>query len=286
VADGTPILSDGSSIMDNANLEKVIFTFVDVETTGLNPSYGDRICEIGLLRWKDGEELASFQSLVNPGRPISPGAQAVNNITDAMVADAPSFEGIADRALALMEGTVLVAHNAPFDMSFLNMQLALLRKPELDNRVIDTLALARSQYDMPSNSLGSLRLYMGLAPREEHRAMGDVLILRDVFVRMMKDLKGRGVETLEDLVEAQRRTRRESCGRGVMLPPEIEEAIGRGARMRIRYLSGNQRETERVIRPLEVEVLRDTVYLVAYCYLRKEERTFRMDRIVEWERVD
>lgn len=267
--------------MNRVPLDQVIYTFLDVETTGLSASTGDRICEIALLRCRGGQELDAFQTLVNPGRPISPGAQAVNHITDSMVADAPPFGSIAGRALESMEGAVLVAHNASFDLSFINRQLTLLDMPRLDNPVIDTLALARRHYRFPSNSLGNLRRYMGLPQREEHRAMGDVLTLKDVFMRMVADLEGKGVGTLDGLMEAQRSGNRSYKAPEIILPPEVDEALKKGGRMKIRYVSGSRQDTERVIRPLRVEIRGSAVYLVAYCFLRNGERSFLMDRIVE-----
>lgn len=269
--------------MNGIGLDEVLFTFLDVETTGLNPAVrgGDRICEIGLLRCRGGEELAAYHTLINPGRPITAGAQAVNHITDDMVADAPPFSGIVKKALAFLEDAVLVAHNAPFDMSFLNLQLSILRMPELKNTVVDTLPLVRSLYRFPSNSLGSLRRYMGLDVRAEHRAMEDVRTLRGVFMHMVTELKGRGVETLEQLRQVQEKGSLGFYRGAVILPPEIEEAVRKAEDVRIRYVSAGGLYTERVIRPREVEVRGGSVYLVAYCYMRREERSFRLDRIVE-----
>lgn len=264
-------------------MDEVLFTFLDLETTGLNSAIrgGDRICEIGLLRCRGGEEIAAYHSLINPGRPISPAAQAVNHITDDMVADAPPFSKIVEKALPLLEDAVLVAHNAPFDLSFLNVQLSLLVIPELKNQVVDTLPLARSLYGFPSNSLGNLRRYMGLNIRGEHRAMEDVLTLRDVFLHILADLKEKGVGTLKQLKELQEKGSLGYYRGAIILPPEMEEALRRAEDVRIRYVSAGMRPTERVIRPLKVEARGGSVYLVAYCYLRREERAFRLDRIVE-----
>src|SRR5262249_44167342 len=85
------------------DFSEITFCVLDVETTGLNPKLGDRICEIALLKTRNTETLATFHTLVNPGRPISPAASAINNISDAMVKDAPSFAAIAPEILAFTQ---------------------------------------------------------------------------------------------------------------------------------------------------------------------------------------
>jgi DNA polymerase-3 subunit epsilon len=111
----------------NRPLNQVAFALFDVETTGLSPAYGHRVCEVACLRVHDGLEVGSFESLVDPGRPISPGAFRVNRITPDMLSGAPTFAAVAGPFLALMEGAVLVAHNAPFDLGFLAAELEIPR---------------------------------------------------------------------------------------------------------------------------------------------------------------
>jgi len=108
-------------------VDEVTFTVLDVETTGLNPQYGDRVCEIALLRCEGGRELGRFHSLVDPGRPISPGAFAVNRIRDEDLIGAPLFADIASTVLEMLGNSVLVAHNAPFDLGFLGSELNICR---------------------------------------------------------------------------------------------------------------------------------------------------------------
>ncbi|NIV36462.1 MAG: hypothetical protein GWN58_45615, partial [Anaerolineae bacterium] len=103
-------------------LDEVTFALFDVETTGLSPTYGHRVCEIACLRLKAGMEAGRVEALVDPGRSISPGAYRVNRIEPEMLADAPAFETIAGAVLDLMQDAVLVAHNAPFDLGFLAME--------------------------------------------------------------------------------------------------------------------------------------------------------------------
>src|SRR5690242_20196142 len=139
-------------------LEGVTFAVVDVETTGLSPQTGDRICEIAVVRGRAGLILDSFTTLVNPLRTIGESARRVNGITDNMVYRAPVFADVAGEVAALLKDTVLVAHNAGFDVGFLRNELtpAAGGPDAIPNYVIDTLQLARACYQFPSNSLEAI----------------------------------------------------------------------------------------------------------------------------------
>lgn len=267
-------------------LEAVTFAALDVETTGLNPRFGDRICEIALLKFQGAQLLDSFETLINPGRPISPGAQAVNRISDEMVADAPWFGQVVDRVLKLLNGSVILAHNALFDLGFLSAHLCSLRLPALDNPLVDTLALARRCYRFPSNSLGNIAVALGLDVSGQHRAMGDAKIVREVFEKFLRDFQRRGVETLGDLLGLQGGSIPFPGMEEVVLPPQIDEAVKAGKRLLIRYISAYNQETVRVVEPLEVNAYLDNIYLVAFCHLRQEQRTFRLDRILEMRAIE
>lgn len=281
-------------------LDELTLAFLDVETTGLCPHFGDRICEIAVLRTRGQEVLDSFQSLVNPQRPISPGASAVNGLTDEMVRDAPLFKEVAGPVLTMLENAVIVAHNAPFDLGFLAHELALLRLPPPDNPVLDTLALARRCYRFPSNSLSYLAWALGIR-REEwpqgpwrgegerrgrsieapHRALGDVLTTWGVFQRFRQDLAARGAHTLGDFLRLQGGHIALPTRQEFPLPPQLEEAVRSGRRLWLRYVSAWGRETVRLVSPLGVTASGGRLYLVAFCHLRGAQRTFRLDRIVE-----
>lgn len=250
---------------------------VDVETTGLSARYGDRVIEIGLLRGEKGREI-TFESFVNPERPISPRATAVHGITQEMVEPAPRFAELADQVWQLLDGAVLVAHNAPFDLSFLNAERRFLDLPPLPNPVLDTLALARRHFYFPRNSLGAIALELGLAPEIRHRALADVLTTWEVLKRFLAELSARGISTLEALFLPSADIPRDD---GFPLPPELVEALSGRRRLQLRYVSAHQVETVREVEPLEVMPLGDYLYLRAYCHLRGDERTFRLDRIIE-----
>jgi len=154
------------------SLVEIPYVAVDVETTGLAPSDGHRVCEIALLRFLRGTVVDSLVSFVNPLRPISPGASAVNGITDDMVVGAPTFSDLFPRIFAFLGEDTTVFHNAPFDLSFLRMEARLAGGEWPGNPVIDTLTLARRTRLFRDHSLSAIcgRLGIGAA---FHRAEAD-----------------------------------------------------------------------------------------------------------------
>jgi DNA polymerase III subunit epsilon len=266
----------------DAPIAAVPLVFFDVETTGLNPRAGDRICELALLRCL-GEDEQSFETLVNPQRALSASAAAVNGIGAAELALAPRFAEVAGPTLALLDGAILVAHNAGFDLLFLNSELQRLGLPPLAQPVLDTLAVARNLLRRSSYSLGSLARSYGLAA-PTHRAMSDVRALRQVFAFLLEDLARLGVSTPRALLRYQR---------GLLpsdpepRPPEIIAlALSEQRRLRMRYNgSSAPAPTDREIDPIELVVERGTLCLRAFCYLRNDVRTFVIDRILAVELV-
>jgi DNA polymerase-3 subunit epsilon len=157
--------------------------FLDVETTGLRPDLGDRVVEIAVVRAQGLTQMSRFVSLVNPQRRLNPGATRVHGITPAMVADAPEFSDLLHQLLPLIEDIVLVCHNAPFDLSFLETELRIAGAPVWDGIVLDTLAFARRQYWFRRNSLSAIAQQLGIRPSNAHRALADALTIQAIFRR-------------------------------------------------------------------------------------------------------
>lgn len=266
-------------------LSDVDWAVLDVETTGLSPAYGDRVCEVACLRIGKGVEVGRFESLVDPGQPISPGAFRVNRITPEMLIGAPTFDRVAPSLLALLENAVLVAHNAPFDLGFLAAELEIARLPLPDGPVVDTLTLARRVYGLSCNSLSCLASALGIEADQAHRAMGDVWITWQVLDRVIGELECRwGVATLGQLLAFQGSSVRVPLPHSLPLPPALAEALADQGQVWMRYVDAWGRETVRRVRPLRVSEDRGALYLVAHCYLRNEQRTFRLDRVIELRR--
>lgn len=263
--------------------EPAVLVYLDFETTGLDPFGGDRICEVGLVRVRNRQVEAEFSSLVNPGRPISPGAAAVNGLTDRMLAGAPSFGELLPRLLELIAGATLVAHNAPFDLNFLAAELSRLGVPYPGNPALDTLKLARRYYRFGSNSLLAIAQELCLGPAHPHRALSDAYTTKAVLERLVFDLTGSAEIDPNRIFPLQGGPVYPEMRPVVRMPSDLEEAVRLRRPLVVHYIDGRGTPTSWLIEPLDVFAQGGAVYLVAFCYLRGESRTFRLDRIVSYQ---
>lgn len=176
----------------------LVFTAFDIETTGFSPK-NDRIVEIGAVRFRgDGEILMVTNWLINPGMPISFYATEVNGITDTMVANAPSFSAVWPEFTVFCQDSILLAHNAGFDMGFLRAELSRTRTEPPALPVIDTLPLFRRWFpEAKSHSIESLTVYVGAQGGAYHRAGADSFHLIDIFNAGLKHRPGLQLQQLE-----------------------------------------------------------------------------------------
>lgn len=166
-------------------MREIVF---DTETTGLDPADGHRLVEFAGIelvnRVATGRQLHFH---CNPERRMPAEAEAVHGLSDAFLADKPLFTAMADRMLDFMGDAILVAHNAPFDMRFLNAELDRAGRPRIsDARVVDTLELARKALPGAKHSLDALCLRFGIdrSLRVRHGALIDAGLLADVYVEL------------------------------------------------------------------------------------------------------
>jgi len=181
----------GGRLRNPTNSERITqipYIAADVETTGLSAADGHRVCEVALLRFLRGAVIDSFVSLVNPLRPIDPGASAVNGITDDMVAGAPTFADLLPRILDFLSDDPIVFHNAPFDLSFLRSEARLAGGAWPRNRVIDTLPLARRTGRFRSNSLPNICMELGIGSGF-HRAEADAWAAGKLLVHLSEEYR-------------------------------------------------------------------------------------------------
>jgi DNA polymerase III epsilon subunit family exonuclease len=178
-------------------LSETDFVVFDIETTGpkMPPS---RIMEIGAARVRSGRIVAEFQTLVNPRTPIPPFISGLTGIRDEMVASAPTFEDIAHRWLDFAGTSVLVAHNAVFDVRFINHEVAhVFPGQRMMNSHICTVSLARQLLpELKSFRLGALAEHFSVPHRTRHRAGDDARATARVFIRLLEHLDGHGVRDL------------------------------------------------------------------------------------------
>jgi DNA polymerase-3 subunit epsilon len=183
-------------------LRDITFCVVDLETTGASAQGGAMITEIGAVKVRGGEVLGEFQTLVNPHATIPPFIAVLTGITNSMVASAPSIESALPAFLEFAMGTVLVAHNAPFDVGFLKHFANAQDRPWPSFEVLDTARLARrvvTRDDAPNCKLSSLAVAFGSTTTPNHRALSDARATVDVLHGLMERLGGLGVHTLEEL---------------------------------------------------------------------------------------
>ena len=160
----------------------------DLETTGLSPRR-DKIIEIGAMKFSpEGEELGQFQTLVNPGRPIPPSASNVNGITDDMVADAPTIDvALADFIKFVGDEDVpLIAHNANFDVSFLDTAMTQLQF-QFQASYGDSIKLAKSKYKIRSYALDAVCDHIDYHMMDQHRALGDADAIAAIVMECLDD---------------------------------------------------------------------------------------------------
>ncbi|OYX42532.1 MAG: DNA polymerase III subunit epsilon [Rhodobacterales bacterium 32-67-9] len=198
-----------AAALSETPLENLTYVVFDSETTGLLPDEGDEVCQIAGLRLVNGRRVAGevFDMLVNPGRTIPPKATAVHGISDAMVAEAPGVVEAVARFHKFAEGAVLIAHNAPFDMTFLKR-----REPEIgavfDHPILDTVLLSAVVYGQTEvHSLDALSRRLGITIPEEarHTAIGDTIATAEAFLKLLPMLKGKGLVTFGDVLAEVRK---------------------------------------------------------------------------------
>ena len=260
------------------DLSSARFAFLDLESTGLSPWFGDRICEIGIVLTEGKRIKQQVQMLVNPERLLSLSAASTSGLTDEQLARSPLFAEVADDIVEWLKGTVVVCHNAQFDVQFLDSEFRRLGREIQIPNLIDTLLLARQNFDLPSYSLLSVAEAFHIPITVAHRALDDAHTGRGIFFAMMDSLKQFG-KPLDEYIGIYNSPVWPNDG--IQLPTELGEAIYGNRPMFIRYVNGEGIETERWITPKQVMGLSDYIYLKAHCHLRNDERNFRLDRILE-----
>jgi DNA polymerase-3 subunit epsilon len=166
--------------------------FLDTETTGLSADSGDRVVEIGCVELFNRKLTGNNKHIyLNPGRDSHEEALKVHGLTSEFLRDKPKFEEVADDLLEYLQGAEIIIHNAPFDVGFLNHELALIGRPrfkELVLSVTDTLVMAKEMFPGKRNSLDALcaRLEVDNSGRSLHGALLDAELLADVYINLTR----------------------------------------------------------------------------------------------------
>jgi len=256
-------------------LSQVTFVVVDLETTGGSPT-SCAITEIGAVKVCGGEVLGEFQTLVNPRMDIPPFIAVLTGITDAMVAAAPPIDAVLPSFLEWAGGSVLVAHNAPFDVGFLRANASALSLPWPDFSSVDTARLARrvlTRDEAPDCKLSTLARLFRTTTTPCHRALADAQATADVLHGLLERLGNLGVQSMEELhtfsglvTAAQRRKR------------YLAEGLPEGPGV---YIFRDMRD-----RPLYIGVSRNVKARVRQYFVASEPRTRMAEMVGIAERVD
>ncbi len=176
------------------------FIVFDVETTGLSAIDGDKIVEIAAIKFKDLKPTATFHSLINPLRNIPAAATNVNQITDDMVAGAPTAEEFLPGIIDFIGGGCVVGHNVKFDLNFVCYELSLSgRRLRNETPALDTLKMAKALIPyLSSYKLSHIAGALGITIGETHRALSDTQLTADVLIRLLDMASDRNIEDLQE----------------------------------------------------------------------------------------
>jgi len=264
------------------HIDESDYLVIDVETTGLSPDSGDRVCEIGAVKLRGGAVVETFSSLIDPQRPISAGAYAVNRISPQMLMNAPIFSTVAEKLWEMMKDSIIVAYNAPFDVSFITNEFRLIGYPTIKNIIVDALVIARQVLPgLGKYPQENVARFVGIPFPIKHRAMEDTMVTAQLFCIFTSILKAHDCTTVADLhrrdlthvLHDKRKT-------------IVDTALAERQNLWIKYLSPTNAEiTDRIITPKECftdQIGKNrTTYLVAHCHTANAERNFRLDRILD-----
>lgn len=270
------------------SIEETEFVIFDTETTGLAPESSDRIIEIAAIRFQGDRQLSSFQSLINPQREVSAAAFAVNRISADMLRGAPLAGEVIPKFLDFIGGCCLCSYNAGFDWEFLNSELKLIGQPVLEKIVVvDILKMARRLLPgLERYALWFVAERLGIKTSQQHRALADVELTLAVFQRLKSILAAKDIldfDNFLDLFSINPHLLEDFQAQKIT---QIQQAIDLQVKLKIRYLSASGAAvSEREVVPKQIKQENSRKYLVGFCHLRNQERTFRIDGILHLEIV-
>ncbi len=169
------------------------FVVLDVETTGLEPAKGHEVIEIGAQKIRGRDVVGEFVHLIKPSRPLPIDVvafHAKNGITDELLqTEGRAADDVIPELVDFIGPAIIIAHNAPFDIGFINAHLQRLGRPALTNQTIDTLDIAKRYLLLASYRLGNVAAYLKVPQLSAHRALVDVVTTREIFYKLIDRAK-------------------------------------------------------------------------------------------------
>lgn len=276
-----------SKVTYNSTLEDITYVAFDVETTGLS-AVANQLVELSGVKFDyKGEKQETFSELINPLNPIPPEVTKIHGITDDMVKDSPSVKEVVPKFLNWMgKDSVLIAHNAPFDLEFMRVNIAKLGLECPDNYVLDTLIISRELMpDAPRHQLQTIVELLGLPSGGYHRALADSVHVKDVFLTLAQSGNLKQFENLcamgavstfnfdqffDEVFDALSQEDKKNL-------ETLKKAIEKKESLHMTY--NGAVKTSRRVEPISIVHSRGQFYLTAFCNNVNAERTFRVDRI-------
>jgi DNA polymerase III epsilon subunit family exonuclease len=262
----------------NEILRNLTFCALDIETTGINPVF-HRIVDIGIVKFNMTGIIDKFESLINPGIPIPAETTMIHGITDEMVKSSPLISEKIVPVIDFIRNSHLVIQNPEFDLSFIEMTC---RKNNIKIKLdaFDTVRLARKALpDLKNHKLETLSNHFGITG-DPHRALPDAFACAEIFRNIIIKLDKKGRWKMKDLIAYHGNPIRPRKLKITQAPSNFR-GMAKGKFYRIIYTDSDGNITEREIQPVEFVIYGKKKYMEAFCFLRKENRFFLADRIIE-----
>jgi DNA polymerase-3 subunit epsilon len=263
-------------------LEYPLIAF-DTETSGAYPLESE-IIELGAVKWYKGEVVGQFQTLLKPAKPLVPENIRIHGITNEMVADAPLMKDEILKFREFIEGSVLMAHHAPFDLGFVTIDLEKSGHLFPNNLHLCTSLLSRALIATTNHKLQTLIKELNLQGGEAHRAYDDAYACLQVFFKCLEKLDGDvSIKRLQEIQKkeiAWDKYRLFSSGQQKLI--QLAKACERQKTIDIVYEGGQSKGQPRPVKPFGVVRNPDGDYLHAECGLDQQRKRFYLDKILDF----
>ena len=271
-----------------SRMDDIEFVAFDLETTGLHSTFC-QIVEVGAVRFRvDGTEVDRMEQLVDPGSRIPRDVTGIHGITDAMVHGKPPIKDVLPKFVQFLgsSDTILMAHNASFDIGFLSIAMSRCETALPASPVLDTLKLSRWRLPrLRNHRLETVARHLRISDSTEHRALGDALVVQSTFLHLISQPPA--ITSLDDLFSSVPPLFFEPM---IAVTPAVParykpliKAIEISRTISIVYGGGTKGRRRRQITPTSLIEARGSLYLIAHCHIDDMEKHFRLDRILEIE---